>query len=90
MKKKINNFNLLDNLKNIEDKADLSPWEPFKLIFYDNLSCLSKSKDTKQHYKQIIKEYDNYFEFHNMMLLEHKINILADIILDLNKEEDCH
>lgn len=78
---------MLDDLKNIENKVDLSPLEPFKLMLYGNFAWMLSSKENRQYYDDITKEYDSYFEFHNLMLLEHKIKILADIVFEKSKDD---
>lgn len=56
-------------------------------MLYGNFAWLLSSNENRQYYDGIIKEYDSYFEFHNLMLLEHKIKILADIVFDKNLED---
>lgn len=75
------NLKDLDDLKQIEDKVDIEYSEPISMFMHLNFSCCF-NKDKVKHYDEIYKEYDSYFEFHNLMLLDHKLTIITQTLYD--------
>lgn len=71
----------LDDLKQIEDKVDIDYVEPISMFMHLTFPCCFNKEKIKQ-YDEIYKQYDSYFEFHNLMLLEHKLSILVQTIFN--------
>ena len=74
---KMKNF---DSLKKIEENISIGFFEPIKMFFYLKLQFLlcCSNQSTSNNYKFISNQYDHHFEFHNIMLLENKIDLISE------------
>ena len=55
--------------------------EPVKLFFYQIFgNCCCYDAEKSKEYTRILKEYDLQFEFHNLLLIENKVDLFADIL----------
>ena len=73
-------YKKIDTLKKIEEDIVVDNYEPIQMLFYTKLNSLLCCSDKKkfEYYKFVDEQYDHHFEFHNIMILENKIDIMSN------------
>lgn len=79
----------INKIKKLEEDDKIGIFDPFEMFCQLNCQCLfscclsDPKSDKFEKYKFITKVYDDYFEFHNIMLLENKVDVLSNYLEEM-------
>lgn len=81
----IDSIKKIDELKILEKKYTSNCCEPFSMICnlkFNFCYCCCDNNTKIKRYENIDKYYLKFFEFHNIMLIESKLNIIHDFLFE--------